>query len=130
MPVNKDPSTGEKLANILIIDDESFLASSLACVLSSAGYASIICSTAKEAIKLFSKQWMTIDLILLDFTMPDMPGQDILHALRCIDPKASIMLCSGYDLKKEYPGIENTVNDVILKPVSSRELVSRIEKTL
>lgn len=43
-----------------------------------------------------------IDLVLLDLTMPEQSGLEIYRALRGLDPRARVVLTSGFGL--EYGG--------------------------
>ena len=68
---------------ILIIDDCADIARISARYLESAGYRTIVATSATEACKILGRT--TPDLIVLDIMMPGMTGTEFLHGLRA-DP--------------------------------------------
>jgi len=52
-----------------------------------------------EAIDIFEKQHVAIDLVILDVIMPDMGGEETLGRLLAIDPGAVIAVSSGYSIE-------------------------------
>ena len=53
-------------------------------------------ASGREALRVFGEHHPHIGCVLLDLTMPDMDGLETMHALRAVDPKARIVLSSGY----------------------------------
>ena len=50
----------------------------------------------EEALDVFRRQGDSIDLVLLDLTMPVMNGEDAFRELRLLDPKVKVILTSGF----------------------------------
>jgi CheY-like chemotaxis protein len=53
-------------------------------------------ASGREALGVFGEHRAQIGCVLLDLTMPVMDGLETMRALRAVDPKARIVLSSGY----------------------------------
>lgn len=81
-------------ARILIVDDARFMRRLLRYMLTGAGYSEIMeASDGEEAIRQFQEH--RPDLVLLDITMPGMPGMEVLTRLLEIAPGTRIIICSA-----------------------------------
>ena len=65
---------------ILIVEDDETIAAFLVAVLNANGFDTICASMGKEAVSLISSHCP--DLVLLDLSLPDMDGMEILEGLR------------------------------------------------
>ncbi|MET3478760.1 DNA-binding response OmpR family regulator [Variovorax sp. 1126] len=65
---------------ILIVEDDSQIAEVLAAYLQRDGYLTSICRDGGEAMQMF-RQWQP-DLVLLDYMLPQVSGNEILAAIR------------------------------------------------
>lgn len=72
---------------ILILDDEPLLAEMLAEILELIGCSSTFCHSATEALKLLEKE--SFDLIISDFKMPGMNGQQFYEAVKQKKPEVA-----------------------------------------
>src|ERR1700730_15566150 len=80
-------------ATILVVDDEQLIRWSLASRLRDEGYRIVEADTASEALKHFREG---VDLVLLDFKLPDGDGLDVLKQMRSADPEALVILLTGH----------------------------------
>ncbi len=71
---------GNKVALILVVDDEYSIAEVLELALTDAGHEVVIATNGRQAVERLKEQ--RPDLILLDFMMPIMDGADMLKAIR------------------------------------------------
>ncbi|HEY5339550.1 MAG TPA: response regulator transcription factor [Candidatus Aquilonibacter sp.] len=113
--------------NVLIVDDEPQIGEVLAGYLQADGFATTICTTyagAMEAIEAARP-----DLALLDVTLPDGNGLDILRALRDREVPA-ILLTARSDEVDRIVGLEVGADDYVTKPFSPREVVARVRAVL
>lgn len=81
---------------ILVIDDEADVREAAIEILHSAGYRTLNAINGYEGVELFRQHQMEIGVILLDVLMPGMNGPETLEKLRAIDPRAKVILTSGY----------------------------------
>ena len=84
-----------------------------------------------KGIEVFRKHRSEIQLVLLDLTMPEMPGKDVVEALRAIDPGVKILITSGYSEEEVVKKIGDAkVSAFIQKPYRMKSLLSIVETVL
>lgn len=81
--------------HVLVVDDELIVIEVTQTLLGRLGLSSSGACSGPEAI-----QWLndgkTVDLIVLDLTMPHMNGRETLTAIRRLRPGLPVLLSSGY----------------------------------
>lgn len=82
--------------SVLVIDDEEVVRQVAARMLKSLGYQAICLGAARDAIDYYARRRRDIDLVLVDLIMPDMDGGAVFRELTQINPKARVVLTSGY----------------------------------
>ncbi len=116
---------------ILVVDDEEIVATSLRMTLVRDGYKGLSCKNGKEALKIFEESWKNIDLVILDMMMPDMDGKETFYALKKIDPDVRVLLLSGYSITE---GTKELIKDgamgFLQKPVKRIDLLTGIAEIL
>ncbi len=80
--------------NLLIIDDDDTLRSLLAAELGRFGHAIQVAATAEEGIKL--AQASEPDVLLLDLSLPDQSGLDVLRRLRSEQPALEVVVLTAH----------------------------------
>ncbi len=83
------------LKRVLIVDDELMLRRILDRILQRAGFEVLHAANGREAIEVFRAESSTIDCVLLDFSMPDLDGEETFQELRRIRPDVQAVLNSG-----------------------------------
>jgi ActR/RegA family two-component response regulator len=81
---------------ILLVEDEAFVQKATAEALESAGYRLVIAGSAVEALEAYRRCSWPVDLLLCDIVMPGMSGRELVVELENFDPRARILLMSGY----------------------------------
>ncbi len=78
------------------MDDEDFVRDLGQEILQQAGYKVIIAQTGKEALEIYRAKRGAISLVLLDLIMPEMSGRQCISEFLRLNPKAKILIISGY----------------------------------
>jgi two-component system KDP operon response regulator KdpE len=110
--------------NILIVDDEPAIISSLEPVLASQGH--VILNAADAAEALDSAARSNVDLILLDLGLPDADGVDILARLKELSGAAVIVLSARHLEAEKVRALDEGADDYINKPFGIEELLARL----
>jgi two-component system cell cycle sensor histidine kinase/response regulator CckA len=116
---------------ILLIDDERAVRSSASQMLRELGYQVIVASGGREGLERLAENSATIELVLLDLTMPDMDGRATLLEIREAGHALPVLLTSGYhhgevaQLLRE-PGVVGFLQ----KPLQLERLAGAVHKAL
>ena len=116
-------------ANILLIEDEQSIRSTLALRLRSEGY---VVDTANDGTDGFEKATTSpFDLIILDVNLPDRSGFDICRDVRQAGLATPILfLTARKQTTDKVLGLKLGADDYVTKPFKSAELMARIEVLL
>jgi DNA-binding response OmpR family regulator len=115
------------MKNILLVEDDINLKESIKNILTNEGFKVVIASTLKEAVLQMNND---INLVVMDWMLPDGQGIDLLRELRKKYNTPVIMLTARTDLIDKVLGLETGANDYITKPFEVRELIARIRVQL
>ena len=113
------------LKSILIVEDESRLAQTLALGLQEEDFDTTIAANGSEAWALFSSG--SFDLVLLDVNLPKRNGYELCRLIRSAKPEVPvIMLTAMRQLEDKQRGYEAGADDYVVKPFEFRELLMKI----
>ena len=82
--------------HVLLVDDETAFLAVLKEALNSGGYKVSTACSGEEALEIYCARQEEIDLVLMDVGMPGMGGQRCLQEIMKLDPKARVIISSGY----------------------------------
>jgi two-component system phosphate regulon response regulator PhoB len=117
---------------ILIVDDERDLVSTLEYALQREGFQTRSAAAGLPALELL-RQDPPPDLVLLDLMLPDLPGTEVCRRLRADERTRAvpvIMLTAKGDEIDRVVGFEVGADDYVVKPFSVRELLLRVRAVL
>lgn len=116
------------MPQILLVDDERVLRTSLTFTLQQNGYQVTSAANGPEALRLAEEQ--PPDLILLDLMLPGLDGMEVCRRLRRRSNVPVIMLSARGQEDDRVTGLRLGADDYVTKPFSTRELIARIEAVL
>lgn len=117
--------------HILFVDDEEALMMLGKIMLLKLGYRVSAARSSDAALELFCAQPEAIDLVITDYTMPQMTGVALAAKMLKIRPNLRIILCSGYsDMLNQTKAKELGLRAFVKKPASQRELAEVVRKVL
>jgi len=116
-------------AEILIVDDDLTVATSIKAVLTLNGLNTHSVSSGHAALEELSNK--KYELVLLDLNMPDMDGEEVLEHINSSDIDTNVIVVSGEsEIKKAIHVLKNGAKDFIRKPYSADELLFSIKNVL
>ncbi len=110
--------------NVLIIEDEIRVADIMTKYLEKEGYTVYTCYTGQDGLNIFYHQ--KIDVVLLDLMLPDIQGEDICKEMRQVSNTYIFMITAKGNLDHKIEGFEMGADEYLVKPVSPREVVARV----
>ena len=115
---------------VLIVDDELPILDGQKTVLQSEGINNIICvSESKNAKQIMQKQ--AIDVVLLDLTMPEISGHEILKFISENYPAVPVIIITGTnDIAKAVECMKNGAFDYMVKAVEKSRLISGVKRAI
>ena len=122
----------DRADRILIVDDSDLLRRVTAQILTKAGYNTVEAATGLAGVD--CAQAEKPDLVLLDLMMPDIDGIEVCRRLKA-DPNlasAHVLIITAFDgdAKRRIAALEAGADGYILRPISNRELLARVEASL
>jgi len=115
--------------SILVVDDETEIREGLEMLLASEGYG--VSSAGTGASGLAKLEEHPFDLLLLDVSLPDRNGIDLLREIRLRDPQLSVVLITAYgSIDMARAAFKSGAMDYITKPWSNDELLAQVAQAV
>ena len=119
-----DRSRATAPSGILLIDNERTVAESIRDSLQREGFRITLARDGTAGIELFRTDPPA--LVLLDLSLPGLSGLDVCRVIRAESTVPIIILSARDSEADKVAGLEVGADDYIVKPFSTRELVSRV----
>ncbi len=114
---------------LLVVEDNERLAQLMARLLAENQFTTDVVSTVEEAEA--ALELVAYDLILLDLSLPDGDGRDILRALRRRGHASRILVITARaEVVERVATLNDGADDYLVKPFSLDELLARIRALL
>jgi len=117
-------------ARILIVEDSTLVTDAFQILFTETGYEVEVAATVADAIERGTEN--TADIMLLDLSLPDGNGLEVLEVLRQrgASPRATLAMTGHVDEKTRRACIDAGCADVLLKPLSIGDLLRHIQRHL
>ena len=113
---------------VLVVEDETSIASFVALYLKNAGYRIQTAGTGREALERAAAEKPS--LIVLDLMLPDLDGLEVCRRIRQTSDVPILMLTARDEDVDKIIGLEVGADDYLTKPFNPRELVARVKSVL
>ncbi len=117
-----------KVQTVLVVEDETSIASFVALYLKNAGYKIRTVGTGQEALEGVADE--RPDLVVLDLMLPDIDGIEVCRRIRRSSDIPILMLTARDEDVDKIIGLEVGADDYLTKPFNPRELVARVKSIL
>jgi two-component system, OmpR family, alkaline phosphatase synthesis response regulator PhoP len=114
--------------SVLVVEDESSIASFVALYLKNAGYTVRTAANGAEALSQVAASLPA--LIVLDLMLPDIDGIEVCRRIRKTSDVPILMLTARDEDVDKIIGLEVGADDYLTKPFNPRELVARVKSIL
>lgn len=116
---------------ILIIDNDVKVLDGVKGLLEDEKWVVVTAGDPMEGIRLYAERWREIKLVLLDFSMPGLRGDQVFERLRKINRGVRVLLMSAFtDEAPVERMMENGLAGFVEKPPLPGELVSRVREAI
>lgn len=113
---------------LLLVDDDRFVLTPLARLLSLHGYHCTQAVTGMEALRLLDSE--SFDMVLLDIGLPDIDGLSVCRRARAKHTMPIMMLTARDSSSDKIIGLEVGADDYITKPFEPDEILARVRAHL
>lgn len=119
-------------SNILIIEDDERIRTSMTLALEDEGYEVVGSPSAEIALELFAHAAIEqpYDLVIIDLMLPGMDGFTCCRELRRQSALPIVMVTARSDTHDVVAGLEAGADDYVTKPFEPKELAARIRALL
>jgi DNA-binding response OmpR family regulator len=114
--------------SILVVEDESSIASFVSLYLKNAGYTVYTVANGTDALAQVSSD--PPSLAILDLMLPDIDGIEVCRRIRKTSDVPILMLTARDEDVDKIIGLEVGADDYMTKPFNPRELVARVKSIL
>jgi len=116
-------------ARILVVDDEPNITGLLMKVLHDEGYGVVAASGGREGLAVADRE--LVHLALVDLTMPDLSGLEVLRGLKEREPAMPVIIMTAYaTAETAIEAMKQGALDYLIKPFSMDELKLQIRRAL
>jgi len=124
----KEISAQVGFGRILFVDDDETVLSMGREILESFGYSVVTGTNGRRALDTFEQNPSGYDVLVTDYSMPEMNGHELIRHVLKIRPDIPAILCSGYMEKIEGENLKELGHAAFLaKPLDWRELSRTIQ---
>ena len=119
----------EDKAQVLIIDDDPGMRSTLSDILEAADYEVKDFGKGREALDWLKKN--SFDIVIMDIKLPDIGGMKLLEEVRQINPDAPVIMMTGYaSVETAVDAMKQGAYAYVVKPFNVDEIKALIQKAL
>ena len=118
-----------RTTRLLLVEDDRLLSDALSRMLELSGFTVYVTGYGEDALDL--ARAYRFDVVVLDLTLPDMAGQQVLQQLHQTRPDTPVIILSGEsDVEAKIENFMEGADDYITKPFHRDELLARIHAVL
>jgi DNA-binding NtrC family response regulator len=114
---------------VLIVDDESLIRWSLAETLTDEGYGVLEAADGQRALEALRDTPRPVDVIMLDYRLPDSNGLQLLGKIRTLSPRSRVVMMTAHGTPEVIAeALRLGAVCVVNKPIEMREVASLVSR--
>lgn len=118
----------DRLATVLVVDDEPAIRRALSAALSARGYRVTVAPNGRSALDEVAAH--PPDVVILDLGLPDLDGVEVCRRLRAWTPVPIVVLSADGAEDRKVAALDQGADDYVTKPFSVPELLARVRVAL
>jgi CheY-like chemotaxis protein len=123
------PAAAKLELRVLVVEDEEQVREVITRILKIDGHHCTEAADGAAAVDYYRDHWREVDLVVLDMMMPAMSGEDVLSAMKKINPDVRVTVCSGYTDAGSFAKLRQLgVTSFLDKPFKSAALIGEVHK--
>jgi PAS domain S-box-containing protein len=125
------PAPPAPAATVLFVEDEPSMRSAVTKLLRRRNFDVLEAADGMSAVELLRSDPGRVDVVLLDVTLPGMPGREVFDRLRRIKPDLKVVLSTAYSRERTMSEFrERNTSGFIRKPYQTRDLVELLLRAI
>ena len=127
--ITNEATVSDPVPTVLVVDDDAMVRGLETTILRSQGYRVLQAESAAAALRLAGKA-VTIDLLITDYSMPEVNGLELARRFRVTHPETPVLMVSGSLplLRDETENLDGV--GLLAKPFSLDELIHKVRTLL
>jgi two-component system, NtrC family, response regulator AtoC len=114
---------------VLVVDDEALIRWSIVETLTDLGYSVVEAGNGDSALRTLDDASKPIDVILLDYRLPDSDSLTLLSTIRRITPTSQVIMMTAYGTPEVTRGaLDLGAWRVMSKPFEMREMAAAVQQ--
>ncbi len=114
---------------VLLVDDEEILLEAGKEILETLGYKVVAVNDPEKALRIYSEQPNSFDVVVLDVVMPKMSGKDLYLEMKQLNPSLRALFVSGFNREERLTEILQQENVFFVqKPYSVKDIIGALRE--
>jgi CheY-like chemotaxis protein len=118
------------LRTVLLVEDEDQLRIATATALEKRGFSVVSAADGQKAVELFRAQAEDIGVVILDLSLPGLPGHEVFREIRAVNPKVKVVFTSAYDARIGDALSDRYASSFLQKPYRFADLFAELNLAL
>lgn len=131
VPQRQSPNPASTaLGTVLLIEDDESVMDLCLSYLDSLGYRVLAATNGEKGLELFEQHRSQIDVVVLDYLMPGLRGDQVLTAIRELGSEVPVLMMTGFSMGVTAGDLRQSGADAVLDkpflPADLSELVASL----
>ncbi len=121
-------SAAEPERHVLFVDDEPAIGTLVSYALELSGYVVLTAHNGCDALRLYAAHHDQLDVVVVDYILPDMRGDQVVARMREIDGAVPFVCMSGHSQQEIAPELGQRIAFFLHKPFDLASLSEKLDE--